>query len=363
MTLCCRAAGPGAPLADATIDPATYGTGNKYAASWGLVDAATTAAASVTSGGALSRQASANGGLSRQQSAVMQGQLSRQNSAVTMTPRSPFQQQQVQQRPLERQWHLGGAAGRYAGPASTTPTSQSPRSGRATPGHGEQYTGGASVAAAAAAVRGRQAAAAAALQSRRISDPGSQGSEEEGYDTAEENSASSSYAGSIGRTPPSVGTSTRATSAGGHMLPAKARGSPVPAPPTFLTSAQAAVAAQWSPNKHASAMAQAPAYARGALVAEVSDVVISEGQGLQPTGLSYLSPRDTIAEVGNVGTGYYRPAQAAKTAYQTPQAAYAGGYRYCRTCQLPRRKGQQACACVANLPHPPAATTPSFSLV
>lgn len=259
----------------------------------------------------------------------MQGQLSRQNSTMSMAPRSPFQQQQMQQQATGRQqWHQGGAAGRYAGPASNTPTSQSPRSDRGTPGCSEQYGGMTSVAAAAAAVRSRQASAAAALHSRRISDDAdSDVSGDDGYDTAEEHSASSSYASSVRGVSASRGESTRAATASAHVVAAKARGSPVPAPPTFLTTAQAAVAAQWSPNKHASAMAQAPAYARGALDAEVSDVMISERQGLQLPGLSYLSPREAGADGGVSDAGYGRPAHAIAAASQTPQAAYAGGYR------------------------------------
>lgn len=309
------------------MGPSTYGGTNKYAASWGLMDAASTAAATTAAGGPLSRQASATGGLSRQQSAVMQGQLSRQNSAMSMkSPRSPFAQQQQMQQQLSarQQWQQGGAAGRYAGPASATPTSQSPRSDLGTPVYGNQQVAG----GAAAAARAKQAAAAAALQSRRLSDPGGQDSDEEyvdddGYDTAEEASASSSsYAGStgVGKTPPSVSTGAQ------QKLVADTRVSPVPNPPAFLTSAQAAVAAQWSPNKHASAMAQAPAYARDALVAEVSDVIIDEGQGLQPTGLSYLSPRDA----GGL-TVPARPAAAAaprSSKQLAPPVAYAGGYRY-----------------------------------
>jgi hypothetical protein len=324
--------GPGAPLADQTIDPMTYPKGNKYAASWGLVDAS----AAVSPGGALSRQASAiAGGLSRQQSqAALQGQLSRQSSVVSQrqSPRYADQQQQGAAGTPGRQYNAG-AAGRYA-QQSVTPA-ESPRSGAGTPRRGSdsgrQGQGGGS--------------ASRTLQSRRISDVGSIASEDSGaYASADEHSRSSSFSGYTSATSTGPGSGSRgawqrSNSATQQGSNSRKMPSPIPVPPAFLqsnqpTSAQAAVAAAWSPNKHASAMVQAPAYMRGAYVSP-------EASGLQygesPRGLagaaaySNVSPRDAYMQPGGAaarggnaaaGSGYQQPRQQ----QQQQQAAYAGGY-------------------------------------
>lgn len=318
--------GPGAPLADQTIDPATYPQGNKYAASWGLVDSATTAAVAATGspGAGLSRQNSAvNGALSRQQSqAAVHGQMSRQNSAMAQrqsprcAPDQPPGAQQWQQQ--QRRNSNAGAAGRYAHPASVTPTEDSPRSGRVTPRRVSENS--AMQQAAAAAAGGR---AVRTLESRRISD---MGSEDSAYYDIENNSRTSSFSG----------ISSQSNSARGGWQQQQQRSSnprqqqplggskgasPIPQPPAFLsnkpTSAQAAVAAQWSPNKHASAIAQAPAYAPRAYVSpEASGVNYGDGQGLQPHGLT-----DAPVHYGSSSNrGPVTPFQ------QQQQTAYAGGY-------------------------------------
>ncbi|WIA30091.1 hypothetical protein OEZ86_000186 [Tetradesmus obliquus] len=278
--------GPGAPLADATIDPLTYPKGNKYAASWGLIDAAATAAASP--GGGLSRQASAiAGGLSRQQSqAALQGQLSRQSSMTSQRQSPRYPEQQGMAGTPGRQYSAG-AAGRYAQQAASVTPVESPRSAGGTPRRGSDS--------------GRQGQgggnAGKTLQSRRISDVGSAASDDSGaYASADEHSRASSFSGY-----------TSAGSAGPDRSPGVARGawqrgnsatqqgsgsrkmlSPIPVPPAFLqstqpTSAQAAVAAAWSPNKHASAMVQAPAYMRSAYVSPEASAV---QYGELPRGLA-----------------------------------------------------------------------------
>jgi hypothetical protein len=328
--------GPGAPLADTTIDPLTYPKGNKYAASWGLVDAAATAAASP--GGGLSRQASAvAGGLSRQQSqAALQGQLSRQDSMASQrqSPRYPEQQQQQGLAGAPTRQYSAGAAGRYAQQAASVTPVESPRSGAGTPrpgsDSGRQGQGGGN--------------AGKTLQSRRISDVGSAASDDSGaYASADEHSRVSSFSGYTSAASTGPGSSTggsrgawqRSNSATQQGSSSRKMQSPIPVPPAFLqssrpTSAQAAVAAAWSPNKHASAMVQAPAYMRNAYVSPEASAV---QYGESPRGLagaaaySTVSPRDTYGQAGNAPRGN---AQPAGSAYQQPrqqqQAAYAGGY-------------------------------------
>lgn len=346
--------GPGAPLADATIDPLTYPKGNKYAASWGLIDAAATAAASP--GGGLSRQASAiAGGLSRQQSqAALQGQLSRQSSMTSQRQSPRYPEQQGAAGTPGRQYSAG-AAGRYAQQAASVTPVESPRSAGGTPRRGSDS--------------GRQGQgggnAGKTLQSRRISDVGSAASDDSGaYASADEHSRASSFSGY-----------TSAGSAGPDRSPGVARGawqrgnsatqqgsgsrkmpSPIPVPPAFLqstqpTSAQAAVAAAWSPNKHASAMVQAPAYMRSAYVSPEASAV---QYGELPRGLagaaaySNVSPRDGYGQPGAALPRGGNP--AAGTAYQQPrqqqqqQAAYAGGYNVQGgppSQQAPGARGQQ----------------------
>ncbi|KAF6265197.1 hypothetical protein COO60DRAFT_1697816 [Scenedesmus sp. NREL 46B-D3] len=330
--------GPGAPLADPPTDPMAQPRGNKYAASWGLADVAATAAA--TPGGGLSRQASAvAGGLSRQQSqAALQGQLSRQGSAMSQrqSPRYPDQQQGVAGAPARQ--YSAGAAGRYAQRnVSVTPV-ESPRSGAGTPRRasdtGRQGQGGGN--------------AGKTLQSRRISDVGSAASEDSGaYASADEHSRASSFSGytSAASTGPGgsmagpSGAWQRSNSARQLGSSSRKMPSPIPVPPAFFhsnrpTSAQAAVAAAWSPNKHASAMVQAPAYVRSAYVSpEASGVHYGESpRGLAGAAAAYssVSPRGAYAQPGsaaprgnNTAAG---SAQQQQRLLPQQQAAYAGGY-------------------------------------
>ncbi|KAF8069578.1 hypothetical protein HT031_001695 [Scenedesmus sp. PABB004] len=301
--------GPGAPLADPTIDPATYGQGNRYAASWGLVDSAMAAAGGAGTPPGLSRQASALGGAAPPGAA-----LSRQASGAGAAGgrRSPRVSG-----PGWQQGRAGGpAAARYA---SATPTgSQSPRSGAATPRR------------ASDAGRPGPAPAGAAPLAHRVHHAGDGASDDasDDYASAEENMSTTSFASSSrgnsssggqrgggawgGSRGPSSGGQPGGRSGGGRAAGAGGA-SPMPGPPPFLagrpTSAQAAVAAQWSPNKHASAIAQAPAPTYALALADERSGYSIGGQGLQPQGLAAVSPR-------SAGGG--RPATAA--------AAYAGGH-------------------------------------
>lgn len=266
--------GPGAPLADPTIDPATCTTSNKYAASWGLVDMAAASTATATPSGGVSRQPSGHLALSRQNSA----------GSLRGSPRHPAAGMDAQQPLSARHWHqqqqqqqmAGGAAGRYTS-ASATPTelSRSPRSftGRATPRQGSELGGGAMQHGFGADSSGGGVWTAQA-SARAASEAGSDyASAAETLSTA--SGSSYSHGGMQGSSRRTTGSGAgawqlqrqqlQAGSRGGSGL--SAGGQAMPTPPAFLqqqapapTSAQAAVAAAWSPNKQAvSAVAQAPA--------------------------------------------------------------------------------------------------------
>lgn len=283
-------AGPAAAAA-ATPGPAEgvdAAGNNKYASSWGILDA-----------GGLSRQSSMNGGqMSRTQSAnpmTRQGSTSARGSPrISGTDDGAWQQQRPR-----------GAAGRYAG-ASQTP--QSPRSGAATPAREDSITAAGGMAAAGAGGRRRASAAAGGFSGRQMEQgPGSRGPAaaaagrdgsavgSDDYESAEEQLSSgasglSGLSGPYGSTNGGAGVSSaRGSSATGN--------GGLPNPPAFLssrpTSAQAAVATQWSPSKHAAAFAQAPAYMREAVL-RITPEASSTSVGIAPTPPGHSRPTSRV---------------------------------------------------------------------
>ena len=319
------AAAGGGDAAAAAAAASAFAANNKYASSWGILDA-----------GGLSRQGSVNGQQSMSRLPSGGAPLTRQGSGSQRTsPRASGTDDGTWQ---QQQQRLRGAAGRYAG-TSLTPASLSPRSGTATPAREDSMSGqqsgpagrrrvaaGAGAGALSASMRqaeqgaaaGRGAAAAAAAGGPR--DGSTAGSDD--YESAEEQlssnaSASGGYtglSGSYGSGAPVNVPSTRgasSTAAGGSGA--------LPNPPAFLsnrpTSAQAAVATQWSPSKNPAAYAQAPAYMRDAVM-RISPEASGTSVGLAPTPQRM---QDTIARTGSMGSRGVSPREGG--------AVQAGGMR------------------------------------
>jgi hypothetical protein len=315
----------GGDAAAAAAAASAFAANNKYASSWGILDA-----------GGLSRQGSVNGQQSMSRLPSGAAPLTRQGSgSQRASPRASGTddgtwQQQQQQR-------LRGAAGRYAG-TSLTPGSVSPRSGTATPAREDSMSGqqsgpagrrrvaaGAGAGGLSASMRqaeqgtaaGRGTAAAAAGGPRDGSTAGS-----DDYESAEEQLSSNAspsggytgLSGSYGSGAPVTVPSTRgpsSTAAGGSGA--------LPNPPAFLsnrpTSAQAAVATQWSPSKNPAAYAQAPAYMRDAVM-RISPEASGTSVGLAPTPQRL---QDTAGRAGSMGSRGVSPREGG--------AVQAGGMR------------------------------------
>lgn len=277
---------PAAAVGPDGMDPAAFAANNKYASSWGIVDA-----------GGLSRQSSMNGAqMSRMPSGVPGSGSARASPRMSGTDDGTWQQ------PQQR---LRGAAGRYAG-TSLTPRSQSPMSGTATPARedssmgmgmsGQQSSAGRRRGAAGAS--GRRTEQTAAGRGAQARDGSTVGSDD--YESAEEQ-LSSGPSGLSGLSGP-YGSASGGVVAG--RTPSVAGSSGLPHPPAFLsgrpTSAQAAVATQWSPSKNAAAFAQAPAYMRDAVL-RISPEVSGTSMGLAPQGLQANSSRGVSPRDDNTG--------------------------------------------------------------
>lgn len=291
------------------------GANNKYASSWGILDA-----------GGLSRQSSMNGVTASR--APSTAQLGRQGSGsvrasprVSTTDDGTWQQQQ-------RLRGAGAAAGRYAG-TSLTPGSQSPRSGTATPARedssaamGQQAQG----RQASAAGRGRRAGGAGreqreqapagrgGMQARDGSTAGSDGD----YESAEEqlSSGPSGLSGLSGLSGPYGSANGGGTAAAGSTAG-------LPRPPTF---AQAAVATQWSPSKNAAAYSQAPAYMRDAVL-RISPEMSGSNVGLAPQGLTAHSSRGVSPWDGSSSMqGVPPPGCVSSSSIGASRTSHASGY-------------------------------------
>jgi len=326
---------PGAAaLSDAAggLDPAAMTGNNKYASSWGILDA-----------GGLSRQSSMSGA---QTSRMPSGApLTRQGSgSARASPRhSTADDAQQQAAAWQQQQRLRGAAGRYAG-ASLTPGSQSPRSGAATPAR-EDSAAAAVGGAAAGALGSARRRAAGSVGSRQaeqglLNGRGAQQQPREGstvgsedYESAEEQLSSgasglSGLSGPYGSAPGGpTGSSAQAAAAA-----AGGGGGGLPNPPAFLsgrpTTAQAAVATQWSPSKHAAAFAQAPAYMRDAVM-RISPEVSSTSYGLAPQGLQANSSRGVSPRESNTAPGAAAPGRVSSSSIGgrvSQTSAYEGRY-------------------------------------
>lgn len=306
----------------AGVDPAAFAANNKYASSWGILDA-----------GGLSRQSSMNGA---QMSRLPSGSV-RASPRASGTDDGTWQQQRPR-----------GAAGRYAS-TSLTPGSQSPRSGAVTPSRedssvgmgmpGQQSSAGRRRAGMGAGGRqGEQGAAGRGAQGRDGSTAGS-----DDFESAEEQLSSgasgmSALSGPYG-----------STSGGAGRLPSATGG--LPHPPAFLsgkpTSAQAAVATQWSPSKNAAAFAQAPAYMREAVL-RISPEVSGTSMGLAPQGLQANNSRGVSPREGNTGpamsqsvNGPSRISSSSIGASRTSQTSgYEGGYNIYAPLDPPMARSQ-----------------------
>lgn len=284
---------------------------NKYASSWGILDA-----------GGLSRQSSMNGVQASR--APSTAQLGRQGSGsvrasprVSTTDDGTWQQQQ-------RLRGAGAAAGRYAG-TSLTPGSQSPRSGTATPAREDSSTamGGHGRQASAA---GRARRTGGAGREQREQGPAGRGGSTAGsdgdYESAEEQ-LSSGPSGLSGLSGPYGSANGGGTAAPGGQAPWAAGSTGLPRPPTF---AQAAVATQWSPSKNAAAYSQAPAYMRDAVL-RISPEVSGNNMGLAPQGLHAQSSRGVSPWDGSSTQGVPPPGRVISSSIGASRTSHASGYQ------------------------------------
>lgn len=282
---------PGAG-AEAGMDAA--GANNKYASSWGILDA-----------GGMSRQSSMNGGggggTGGQLSRMPSGSVRASPRISTADPADPHTTAGWQQ-----QQRLRGAAGRYAG-ASFTPGSQSPRSGTATPVREDSSAMAAAGGAHASPARRRVAAGAAAGGGSGRGEQGRRGSAAGGGGVGGLQGREGSNAGSDDYESAEEQLSSGAS---GLSVPygSSTGGAPPPPPPAFLsgrpTSAQAAVATQWSPSKNAAAFAQAPAYMRDAVMSILREPSGPQGLQVNTTNISRgVSPRDGSNPPLSAGSG------------------------------------------------------------